>query len=126
MSETSKGPMMALVVEDDQNQADLVGALLEEADFQVVEVASGEEALACLHDHAHDIALLYADLRLGRSIDGIDLARAVSINWPWIRLIVTSGDPEEDFDQLPETARFMRKPWRALDLLVEAERISPS
>ena len=62
------------------------------------------------------------DLRaLGFS--GVDLARTVRLKWPWIRTVLTSGAPlEDDFDKALRHVRFMPKPWRALEVLMEAEK----
>jgi CheY-like chemotaxis protein len=113
---------MAIVVEDDQDQADLAAVLLEEAEFDVKEVASAEDAKAILEANGARVALVFADVWLNRSADGIALARAIAERWPWIKLIVTSGQAGPALDELPRSAVYMQKPWRALDLLVEAER----
>jgi hypothetical protein len=55
-------------------------------------------------------------------MDGVDLARTISLKWPWIRVTVTSGAPGDRIEHLPRSAAFLPKPWRALDVLVEAER----
>jgi DNA-binding NtrC family response regulator len=113
---------MAIVVEDDQDQADLAAVLLEEAEFEVREVASADAANALLEEHGTHVALVFVDVWLNRSADGVALARAIADRWPWIKLIVTSGQAGSVLDDLPPSAVYMQKPWRALDLLVEAER----
>jgi hypothetical protein len=60
-------------------------------------------------------------------MDGVDLARTVRLKWPWIRTVLTSGAPlEEDLDKALEQVRFMPKPWRALEVLMEAEKAAKS
>jgi CheY-like chemotaxis protein len=112
---------IALVVEDDPDVRSLAAALLEETDLDVVEEDSAEGALAYLRKHANKVALLFADIRLHR-MDGIALARIVKRDWPWIRVLVTSRDGGERIRELPKGARYIPKPWRALDVLMEAER----
>ncbi|WP_336488427.1 response regulator [Methylobacterium nigriterrae] len=112
----------ALVVEDDRNLRDLAAAVLEETDLQVIEADSGEEALQHLRAHAEEIALVFTDVRLPCLIDGVDLARAVSTRWPWIKVVVTSGGLGDRLDHLPAAATYLPKPWRALDVLIAAER----
>ena len=112
---------IALVVEDDPDVRSLAATLIEETDLDVVEEDSAEGALAYLRRHAPEVALIFADIRL-RRMDGIELARIVKRDWPWIRVLVTSGNPGDRLDQLPRGARYMQKPWRALDVLIEAER----
>ena len=115
---------IALVVEDETDQADLVAALLEEAGFETVEAPSADEALACLRENSSRITLLFTDVRLPSEQDGVDLAKIVHREWPWIRILITSGDHNARLRDMPKSARFMPKPWRALEVLVEAERLA--
>jgi len=115
---------VALVVEDDLDVRFLAVALLEETDLQVHEASSAEEALQYLRDHADEVALLFTDVRLPCLMSGLDLARTVRLKWPWVRTILTSGAPLDNFANLPREVRFMPKPWRALDVLVEAEKVA--
>ncbi|MXQ09957.1 response regulator [Microvirga makkahensis] len=114
---------IALIVEDDFEVRGLAAALLEETDLRVVETSSAEEALDFMRDHAEEVAFLFADIRLPCLMSGVDLARAVRIKWPWVRTVLTSGlAPEEGLGDVPRDVRFMPKPWRALEVLMEAER----
>ena len=112
----------ALIVEDDRDLRDLAATLLEETPLRVVEAESAEQALHFLRDRADEVALAFVDVRLPCLMDGVDLARTVSLKWPWIRVLVTSGDPGARIEQLPRSATFLPKLWRPLDVLVEAER----
>ncbi len=113
----------ALIVEDNAELRTLAATLLEEADFEVVEAASGEEALHYLYHHGEEVAFLFADVRLPHLLSGVDVAHRVKVKWPWIRTVLTSGAPlEGNLYEAPENVQFMPKPWRALDVLVAAER----
>jgi CheY-like chemotaxis protein len=113
----------ALIVEDDAELRFLAAALLEETDLGIVEASSGEEALHYLQHHADEVAFLFTDVRLSCLMSGVDLARTVRLKWPWIRTVVTSGAPlEDDHERALRDVRFMPKPWRALDVLMEAEK----
>ena len=114
---------VALIVEDEPDLRELAAALLEETDLQVVEAASAEEALEYLRMHGEEVAFLFADVRLPCLMSGIDLARTVRFKWPWIRTVLTSGVPLDDgSSDVLRDVRFMPKPWRALEVLMEAER----
>ncbi len=115
---------VALIVEDDHDVRGLAAALLEESDLAVVETSSAEEALAYLREHADRVAFLFADVRLSRLMSGIDLARMVGLKWPWIEMVLTSGAPigTDEVAQVPREVHYMPKPWRALDILMAAER----
>ena len=118
----SRAPLTALVVEDHPEVRSIAATILEETDLKVEEVENAEQALSFLREHGREVAMLFADVRLPGRMDGVDLARIVADSWPWIRVVVTSGFMDRPLDELPRTARFMPKPWRALDVLVEAER----
>ena len=115
-------PAIALVVEDQPEVRDLAAAILEETDLEVAEAVSADEALTFLREHAPDVALIFVDVKLPGRLDGIDLARRAAESWPWIKVVVTSGFMDRPLNELPRSARFMPKPWRAFDVLVEAER----
>ena len=115
-------PHLALIVEDDPDVRALAGALLEETPLEVVEVDSAEAALYCLQDRGGEVAMMFADVRLPGEMDGVQLARAACKLWPTVRVVLTSGDPGTQLDDLPECVTFMPKPWRGLDVLVQAEK----
>lgn len=119
---TVRGPLTALVVEDHPEVRSIAATILEETDLRVEEAESAEQALSYLREHGSEVAMIFADVKLPGGIDGIGLARIAADSWPWIRVVVTSGFMDRSLDELPRTAFFMPKPWRALDVLVEAER----
>lgn len=117
----SELPRVALVVEDDPEVRALAETLLEETELEVVGCDSAEAALSVLQARGGDVALVFADIRLAGEMDGLQLARAVATLWPRARLVITSGHGLHR-PELPTEAVFIAKPWRPLDVLVEAER----
>jgi DNA-binding NtrC family response regulator len=115
-------PHLALIVEDDPDVRDLAAALLEETPLDVVEVESAEAALDCLQERGGEVAMLFADVCLPGEMDGVQLAKAACTLWPTVRIVLTSGDPGAVSGELPECVTFMPKPWRGLDVLVQAEK----
>jgi DNA-binding NtrC family response regulator len=113
----------ALIVEDEASVRELASALLEESELHVIECESGEAALSVLQRRGDTVALCFIDIRLPGLIDGIDLARLIETYWPHVTVIVTSGNPGERLHSLPKSAVYMQKPWRALDVLIAAERV---
>jgi len=113
---------VVMVVEGDPEVRDLAVALLEETDLDVVEIASAEDALAYLQEHGEDVAMIFADIRLAGKMDGMHLAKAACTLWPTVRIVLTSGSAGNRPEELPDGVTFMTKPWRGLDVLVEAEK----
>jgi len=113
----------ALIVEDEASVRQLASTLLEESDLHVIECESAEAALAVLQRRGETIALCFIDVRLPGLIDGVDLAQLIATYWPHVTVIVTSGDPGERLESLPKSAVYMQKPWRALDVLIAAEKV---
>jgi len=109
----------ALVVEDDDIQRSIVAFLLEECEMEVIECDSGEDAARVLRDSGNDLSMIYADAHLAGEMSGIELAHLARQRFPKVHVVVSSGDLSVD---LPRGATFMRKPWRPIDLLREAER----
>jgi DNA-binding NtrC family response regulator len=110
---------IALVVEDDKAQRELVVMLLEESKMGVIECDNAEDALKVIEKLGPSLSLLYTDVNLAGQIDGVELAY-VAHEYPNIHVVVASGYGLKK--SLPENALFMAKPWLALDLLREAER----
>ncbi|WP_262266515.1 response regulator [Microvirga yunnanensis] len=115
-------PHVALIVEDEPYVRELAGALLEETPLDVVEVETAEAALAYLKEQGSEVAMMFADVRLPGEMDGVQLAKAACTLWPTMRIVLTSGDPDAASDDLPDCVTFMPKPWRGLDVLVQAEK----
>jgi CheY-like chemotaxis protein len=122
--QTARKPWIALVIEDHAEVRSLAAAILEETDLEVAEAETAEEALRFLRKNAPQVAMIFADVRLPGGIDGIDVARIAAQEWPWIKVVVTSGAMDHSPNDLPRSATFMPKPWRAFDVLVEAERVT--
>jgi DNA-binding response OmpR family regulator len=125
MGQIDRAAPVALVVEDDADIRHLAAALFEESELKVIECESAEAALSVMHRLGTGVALLFVDIRLPGMIDGLDLARLVRTHWPDVNVIVTSGEPGDHLARLPDGAAYMPKPWRALDILVVAQRSLP-
>jgi CheY-like chemotaxis protein len=115
-------PHVALIVEDEPYVRELAGALLEETELDVVEVETAEAALDYLKEQGSEVAMMFADIRLPGEMDGVQLAKAACTLWPTIRIVLTSGDPDAMTDDVPECVIFLPKPWRGLDVLVQAAK----
>ncbi|MGA8603040.1 MAG: response regulator [Beijerinckiaceae bacterium] len=106
-----------LIVEDEPLLRSMAVEFLSEAGLVTFEADNAIQALELLNHCAAEIAVLFTDVRMPGSMDGLELARVAHMSWPWIRVIVTSGAFGKPSDTLPEDADFLRKPWLPLDLL---------
>jgi DNA-binding NtrC family response regulator len=99
-----------LVVEDEPLIRMCVAATIEEAGFKVYEAANADEAVGLLAECA-DICVLFTDVEMPGSMDGVALAHYAHSYRP-IMIIVTSGRRKIAVKDLPPTAIFMEKPYR--------------
>ena len=60
---------LALVVEDDADVRNLATAVLEESDLDVIACDTAEAAISVLERAGGNVALLFADVRLGAGMD---------------------------------------------------------
>jgi DNA-binding NtrC family response regulator len=111
---------IALVVEDDQLQREMIAMLLEESEMGVIQCESAEAALRVLERMGSCVSMMFTDVNLAGMLDGIDLAHFAKHRFPDMHVIVTSG--AEQTKSLPNGAMFIPKPWLPLDVLREAER----
>jgi CheY-like chemotaxis protein len=101
---------IVLVVEDDVWQRSLARDVLERAGYDVVEAVNADEAIAIL-EARKDIHIVFTDIEMPGSIDGLKLARAIRDRWPPIELIITSGKHRLEDDQIPARGKFLPKPY---------------
>src|SRR5450631_4491180 len=83
-------PAVVLVVEDDPLLRELAAEFLEDAGFLVLEAGDAEQAVDLLQSRS-DIAVLFTDINMPGSMDGLELAHAVHDRWPPIKILVASG-----------------------------------
>jgi two-component system, response regulator PdtaR len=99
-----------LVVEDDPIIR--MGALqfVIHAGFEALEAENADEAIRILEARS-DIHLVFTDLGMPGTMDGIKLAHYIRQRWPLVKLIVASGKAILDESRLPAGARFFPKPY---------------
>jgi CheY-like chemotaxis protein len=85
----AKGPMVVLVVDDEEGVRTLAVDLFEELGCQVIEAAGGREALERLEQRP-DISLMFTDCRMP-GMSGPELATAAAALRPDLRIVLVSG-----------------------------------
>lgn len=91
--------------------------------FEVSEVSSADTALAYLE--TQDIDFLFTDIEMPGSIDGVGLAEEVGRRWPHVSIVVCSGREPVESDGIPQSVRFLAKPFStdAIDRIIHDLRI---
>lgn len=108
--------MAVLVVEDESLiRADIVESL-EDAGLNVFEAADADQAIRLL-ETVPEIKVVFTDVDMPGSMDGLRLAAYVRDRWPPVSLIVTSGHVAVRDDELPAGGRFFRKPYNAPEVI---------
>jgi len=107
------GGERVLMVEDDPVVAPVIMAALEDLGYRVSRAASGEEALQWLRQ-GEDADLLFTDVVMPGTVDGITLAKETRSLRPALAILLTTGYSEE----LDTTGGFqvLPKPYRIEEL----------
>jgi PAS domain S-box-containing protein len=85
-----QGTETLLVVEDEPAVRDLAVQVLNECGYQVLAAGNGRKALQISRDHEGSIDLLLTDVVMPH-MNGKELAAALRIQWPEIRVLYMSG-----------------------------------
>jgi two-component system, response regulator PdtaR len=113
-----KPPPVILVVEDEPLLRMLAVEVVEEAGFIAIEARDADEAVMLLESRS-DIALLFTDINMPGSMDGLKLAHAVRNRWPPIKILVVSGEQQLQSSDLPSNSSFVGKPYQSSSLVQE-------
>ena len=116
-----------LVVEDDFATRMVAADAISDMGLCVREASDADEALQVLNDHP-DIGVLFTDIQMPGSMNGLDLVEQVHEDRPAVELIVTSGGTKVQDSELPDDGTFISKPYatRRLAKLVEEKVASRS
>jgi two-component system, response regulator PdtaR len=104
-------PITVLIVENLSLIRMNATAVAEGTGFKVYEASDADEAISMLRAHT-DIRILFTDVTMPGSIDGLKLAHYVSRRWPPVKIILTSGHPKFRVADIPQQSEFIAKPYR--------------
>jgi CheY-like chemotaxis protein len=116
--ENSVVPAVVLVVEDEMLLRMRAVDMVEDAGYTSVEAVDADQAVAILESRS-DIALLFTDIQMPGSMDGLGLARSVHERWPPIKIIMVSGQLKLASIDIPADCRFFGKPLEAGEMIAE-------
>jgi two-component system, response regulator PdtaR len=104
------GKAVVLVVED--STLIRMGAidLVVNAGYEALEAKDADEAIRILESRA-DIDLVFTDVQMPGTMDGVKLAHYIRDRWPPVRLMVASGREIIEESSLPVGSKFFAKPY---------------
>lgn len=105
------GKAVILVVEDSALIRLSAVDLVRSAGYEALEARDADEAIRILESRA-DINLVFTDVQMPGTMDGIKLAHYIRDRWPPVKLIVASGNAIIKESNLPAGSRFFAKPSR--------------
>jgi len=115
MSAEQMAAAVVLIVEDEALIRLSAADILEGAGFVVVEASNADAAIEILESRL-GIRIVFTDIDMPGSMDGVKLAAAVRSRWPPMRIIMTSGKTAPG-SQLPSRSLFFPKPYSADEIL---------
>lgn len=118
-----------LIVEDEPLLLMDAMDMVEDAGFTAYGASNADEAIRLLERH-DNIRVLFTDIDMPGSMDGMKLAHAVRDRWPPVSILITSGHASVQREEMPENGLFFAKPYppvAVVDALNSiAERIGSS
>ena len=115
MESESKRPVVLIVEDEFLIRMDALD-MIRGAGFDVLEAANADEAILILEDRP-DIRVVFTDIQMPGSMDGLKLAAAIRGRWPPIKIVATSGRVKVSDDDLPSGSRFVPKPYSAGEIV---------
>ena len=110
---------MALVVEDDSFQREILADTLKGEGLEVVECTTAEAAELVLATIGLELRALVTDVHLDGEMSGVELAEYARCRFPHLNIVVVSG---QGTPQLPRETRFLQKPFAPSELLKAINR----
>jgi CheY-like chemotaxis protein len=107
---------VVLIVEDEFLLRMDSAEAIENAGFEVIQASNADEAIAILTGQP-DIHVVFTDIQMPGSMDGLKLAAFVRNRWPPIKIVATSGLVRVADDDLPAGSVFLPKPYRDTEVV---------
>lgn len=111
-----------LIVEDEAIVLMDIADQLEAEGYTVYQAGNADAAIDMLGTHP-DIRLIFTDIDMPGSMDGLKLSDTVRDRWRPVKIIVTSGHHSVDVNDLPEGSEFFSKPYAHLAVLASIRKM---
>ena len=116
---------VVLVVEDEFLIRMHAAEMIREAGYNVVEAKNADDAIVILETR-RDIRVVFTDLQIPGSMDGLKLAHAVRHRWPPIHIVATSAYDASLKDELPAGSVFLLKPYTEREIVSTLHALTAS
>ena len=112
--------MCVLLVEDETLVRLVMAECLRDAGFDVVEAATGDEAIGLLNNPPRPFSGLVTDLHMPGHADGSRVAAHIRQKWPSMPIVIASGRPDLFEDHWKDQLRYylLEKPYMPSDLVL--------
>ncbi len=104
------GKAVVLVVDDSALIRMAAVDLVQSAGYEVLEAQDADAAILILESR-DDIDLVFTDVQMPGTMDGIKLSHYIRNRWPPVKLIVTSGMAFVEESSLPTGSQYFAKPY---------------
>lgn len=123
MGHSSEQKQVVLVVEDEALIRMHAVDMIRDLGFEVIEAANADQAISLLESNSK-ISVVFTDIQMPGSMDGLRLAAVVRKRWPPVALLVTSGQFRPNGGDLPENTHFLPKPYIAGELKTHLDALT--
>jgi two-component system, cell cycle sensor histidine kinase and response regulator CckA len=125
LSRATRGAGTVLVVEDEAQVRSFACRVLAAHGFQCVEAATGQEALAIMHERGKTIDAVVTDVVMP-GLGGGALAKRLAEEWPALPVLFTSASTDEEVVRrglMPADAPFLPKPFTQEALVAKLQEV---
>jgi DNA-binding NtrC family response regulator len=119
----SSAKVVVLIVEDEPLVRMFAADTAADAGYEVLEAGNADEAVRIL-ERRLDVRVVFTDIDMPGSMDGLKLAAAIRGRWPPIEIILTSGHRSVPAGQMPERSVFIPKPYHPDRVVSELRRLA--
>lgn len=108
----AKPSTVVLIVEDEPLILLAAVQVIEDLGYGVLQATNADEAISLLEAHP-EITIVFTDIQMAGSMDGIALSHWAASRWPPLRFIIASGGLSPKAHEMPAAAVFIAKPYKA-------------
>jgi len=116
-----------LLVEDNPEVCKTASSILNHIGYKVIEAQDGQAALDTLAMKPGKIDLVFSDVVMPNNMSGLDLAKKVMVDYPNIKILLTSGYPDKVADQKEIEKlgiELIAKPYKSEQLISAIKRVT--